>query len=73
MADKDKNNENPPSSMRSKSDGGGDALSGASSGTYSGGLDYSKALGKTIMLEKYRQRYPEEDVWYKRMFGGCIF
>jgi MFS family permease len=59
--------------MRSKSDGGGDALSGASSGTYSGGLDYSKALGKTIMLEKYRERYPEEDLWYKRMFGGCIF
>jgi len=56
--------------MREKSDGQG---SNASSGTYSGGLDYEQALDKTIMNEKYRGRYPDEDRWYKRMLCGCAF
>ena len=25
------------------------------------------------MLDKYRERYPEEDRWYKRMLCGCAF
>ena len=70
MADKENDDKNPPSDMRSRSDGQG---SNASSGTYSGGLDYDKALEKTIMLPRYRERYPEEDRWYKRMLCGCAF
>lgn len=52
---------------------GGESRSGASSASYSGGLDYDTALEKTIFLEKYRARYPRDDRWYKRMCGGCVF
>jgi hypothetical protein len=67
MADLGNEDGNPPSENNSRQ------ASNASSGTYSGGLDYDTALEKTILLEKYRERYPEENRWYKRMFCGCAF